>query len=376
MKRKLVALMMAVLATSMVITPDIAYADVISDATATKKEAEDNLSELDTKVNELKKKQEKLQQEIDEMDAELVQLLYDIDILEEEVDEKRTEIKATQKDLDAAKKVEQEQLDAMKLRIKYMYENNGNSVSTSIIEGKSTASELNKSTLFNEMYNYDRDQLDEYEKAKQKVEDIMNKLTEEKDELEEKENSLLEEKKSLEDKMKEKKITSDNYSKELEDAKKLAQQYRETINEQNKILSKQISMLYPTGNTGAYDKSYVAPGNGIGTDVANYALQFLGNPYVYGGTSLTNGIDCSAFTQAVYAHFGYSLPRTSASQRNVGRAVSANELQPGDLVCYSGHVAIYIGNGKIVHASNKKSGIKISNNMGYRNIITFRRIVG
>ena len=105
----------------------------------------------------------------------------------------------------------------------------------------------------------------------------------------------------------------------------------------------------------------------------NPALQFVGNPYVYGGTSLTNGADCSGFTQSVYAQFGYSLPRTSYEQQNWGTEVSYADAQPGDLICYGGHVAIYMGNGQIVHASNSRDGIKISNDATYRTILSVRR---
>lgn len=115
-----------------------------------------------------------------------------------------------------------------------------------------------------------------------------------------------------------------------------------------------------------------------GEEIANFALQFVGNPYVWGGTSLTNGTDCSGFTQSVYAHFGYSLTRTTTTQINQGRAVSYEDAQPGDLIFYSGHVAIYIGNGQIVHASNSapypQGGIKVSP-ATYTTIIGIRRIV-
>lgn len=115
-------------------------------------------------------------------------------------------------------------------------------------------------------------------------------------------------------------------------------------------------------------------GSGMGADVANYALQFVGNPYVYGGTSLTNGADCSGFVMSVYANFGVSLPHSSSADRNVGYDVGGLEnAQPGDLVCYSGHVAIYIGNGQIVHASTSKTGI-IVGNATYRTPLCVRRI--
>ena len=110
-----------------------------------------------------------------------------------------------------------------------------------------------------------------------------------------------------------------------------------------------------------------------GVDIVDYAKQFIGNPYVYGGTSLTRGTDCSGFVMGVYRHFGVELPRTSYSMRKVGRAVSYSEIQPGDIVCYSGHVGIYAGNGKIVNAIDEQRGINLSN-ATYKKIITIRRI--
>ena len=115
--------------------------------------------------------------------------------------------------------------------------------------------------------------------------------------------------------------------------------------------------------------------SGSGSSIVDYATQFVGNPYVWGGTSLTGGADCSGFTQSVYAQFGYSLPRTSYEQQNWGTEVSYADAQPGDLICYGGHVAIYMGNGQIVHASNSQDGIKISNDATYRTIVSVRRLV-
>ncbi len=122
-------------------------------------------------------------------------------------------------------------------------------------------------------------------------------------------------------------------------------------------------------------KEPASPGDASkGKQIADFACRYVGNPYVSGGTSLTNGADCSGFTWAVYNNFGYSLPRSSYSQSTYGREVSYSEAQPGDIIYYGGHVGIYIGGGKIVHASTAATGIKISNAL-YRSIITVRRIV-
>ena len=121
--------------------------------------------------------------------------------------------------------------------------------------------------------------------------------------------------------------------------------------------------------------TYAPPsGSASGQAVVDFAMQFVGNPYVYGGTSLTNGADCSGFVMSVYGNFGVSLPHSSAADRNVGAAVNGIEnAQPGDIICYSGHVGIYAGNGQIVHASTSKTGIIVSN-ATYRSILSIRRI--
>ena len=122
-------------------------------------------------------------------------------------------------------------------------------------------------------------------------------------------------------------------------------------------------------------KTYANPTGSTGADVVQFAKQFVGNPYVYGGTSLTNGADCSGFVMSVYKNFGVSLPHSSAADRSVGASVNGLEnAQPGDIICYSGHVGIYAGNGQIVHASTSRTGIIVSN-ANYRSILSIRRIL-
>lgn len=130
--------------------------------------------------------------------------------------------------------------------------------------------------------------------------------------------------------------------------------------------SSEIAVLPPVNTS--------AEGLALGQQIAAYACQFVGNPYVYGGSSLTNGTDCSGFTMAVYAQFGYSLSHSSAVQMGQGSPVSLDAVQPGDIICYSGHVGLYIGGGQIVHASTESTGIIISN-MYYTSPIGARRIV-
>ena len=138
----------------------------------------------------------------------------------------------------------------------------------------------------------------------------------------------------------------------------------------------------PEPETPSYEEPEEEQGGGssaTGDAVVAYASQFIGNPYVYGGNSLTNGIDCSGFTQQVFAHFGYSISRTSDSQAGDGRGISSSQSRAGDIIVYSGHVAILTGDGGIVHASNSapypQGGIKYSSNALYRPYIAVRRIV-
>ncbi|MDE6739331.1 MAG: C40 family peptidase [Lachnospiraceae bacterium] len=138
--------------------------------------------------------------------------------------------------------------------------------------------------------------------------------------------------------------------------------------------SKKMAENSSSGSKTDSGKTYASPTGSTGADVVKFAKQFVGNPYVYGGTSLTNGADCSGFVMSVYSNFGVSLPHSSAADRNVGAAVNGIEnAQPGDIICYSGHVGIYAGDGQIVHASTSKTGIIVSS-ATYRSILSIRRI--
>lgn len=149
-----------------------------------------------------------------------------------------------------------------------------------------------------------------------------------------------------------------------------------------------VESLDTASNTGYVMSKYLTKGTKLkvekpakkkvsskGKSVVAYAKKFVGNPYRWGGESLTRGADCSGFVKAVYRHFGKKLPHSSYSLRRVGKKVSGlKNAKAGDIICYSGHVAIYMGNNKIVHASTYRTGIKISNNARYRKIVAIRRI--
>lgn len=146
------------------------------------------------------------------------------------------------------------------------------------------------------------------------------------------------------------------------------------------IYYKEHPEAYSTyGSDEEYDQRQGITGRLTGEQIARYACQFEGNPYVWGGESLTDGADCSGFIQSVYKHFGINIPRTSYEMRTAGRMVSEGWVQelasPGDIICYEGHAALYIGDGQIIHASNPKDGIKISR-ADYREILCVRRILG
>lgn len=136
------------------------------------------------------------------------------------------------------------------------------------------------------------------------------------------------------------------------------------------------SVLTDRAYNNIYESFYhVTKNHGInGQEIADYACEFIGNPYIWGGTSLTKGADCSGFVQSVYHNFGIALPRTSLSQRGVGKMVEYEDALPGDIICYEGHVGIYIGNGKIVNARNPEEGIGITS-ATYAEILAVRRVI-
>ena len=400
------------------------------DADARRQQEQQNYNNASGRVNSIQANVDEVAGEIDEIDAALVETIASVEMIEEEIADKEEQIEATAEELEEAVAVEQQQYESMKLRIKFMYEKGDSTYLEILLSGKSFADIMNKVEYVEKLYEYDRKMLEDYQAAREAVEALKQRLEEEKAELEAQQHELLEEQESLQMILEEKKALYDNYEVQLAKARQEAAVYKANIKKQNDAIRKleaeaankqseierakkaeeearraqelalqrqaqeeaanssgdssggssqgsqdSSSSGSSSGSSKGYASASSYSGSGSkGQQIANYACQFIGCPYVPGGTSLTEGADCSGFVWRVYQDFGYSLPRTSYSQRNAGTGVSYSEAQPGDIICYAGHVGIYIGNGQIVHASTQRTGIKITV-ATYKEILSVRRIV-
>lgn len=414
----------------------VAMADKKSEAEQKKKEAEQSLKSKQGEINNIQEQQEQLREEINALDAELVDVMIELSTLEEELAVKQDELEQTKADLEQAKEDEKNQYEAMKLRIRFMYEKGDTAMLTSLLESGSIADLLNRVEYVNEVYEYDRNLLTEYQNTKNQVAALEQQQEEYIQALETKQQEYQVARENYETTIAQKKNEVGNFQNKLEEARALAAKYQDTINAQNTIIAQENERIERErrereererqererqeqeraaaaaaavrasntagsgsgsssggGSSGTSAGSNSGSSSGVsssgsggdknpgystgvsGSSVVNYALNFVGNPYVWGGKDPNTGVDCSGFTSYVYAHFGISIPSYSYSQRSVGREVSYSNAQAGDLICYAGHVAIYMGNGQIVHAKGTAYGIVAYDNATYRPIITVRRVL-
>ena len=327
--------------------------------------------------------------------AKMKTLLSKQEQLKSDIKDKQNEVEQANKKLEESKEEEQNQYDAMKLRIQYLYENStDNSIWSAILESNGLSDMLNRIEYATDLYKSDRELMTSYQNAVKKVEDWTMQLADEMDSLlalQDKYQTQQGELKTLMAKLEQQK---DAYAQQLAEAQKQAQDYKKTISKQEAIIRAQEAAA-ARANANTYDGGGTGASGGIasdsylkdpdcnpsqttdvsGADIVAFAQQFVGNPYVWGGNSLTNGVDCSGFVHQVYAHFGISTPRYSQAFKSVGQPVSYQNIQAGDVVVYPGHVAIYIGNGNIVEAQSTRAGITNSRPVNCHTITAIRRLV-
>lgn len=362
-----------------------------------KSQNENELKNIQSQISSLESQKSALSSEVNSLNDELTDTLLNIEVLEGDLADKEVEIQEAQAAYEEAKATEERQYDSMKLRIQYLYEAGDASYVELLLTSESVADLVNKVDYAEELQEYDRRLLDEYKAAKQAVIDLQQQLEQEKAELLEMEEQLEEDKAYLESVIARKRSEIADFDSQLSSARAKVSEYQKKIKEQNAQIKKlqeeaakaaqasasssgSSSSSSNSGSSGGSSSqsssgsssASSSSGSSVGAAIASYGLRFVGNPYVYGGNSLTSGTDCSGFVNLVHANFGISVPRQSGSLAVGGKAVSDSDKLPGDVVCYYGHVGIYIGNNQIVHASTPSSGIKVSN-MYYRSVRCIRR---
>jgi len=375
------------------------------DAEKKKSQAEQNLKDKKNEINGLKDQQQTTADDIKNKSAKLDEILAAQKKLQTDITNKQAEIEQNQKDLAAAQEKQQEQYDAMKKRIQFMYENSAeDNIWTAIIESNGITDMLNRIEYVSDVYDSDRALMDSYQAAVEQVKEIGTKLDKDMNELTAMQDDYEKQQADVEAAIVALENQKEQYASQIAQAQQQADNYQNIITAQGKIIQEQeaaaaaaaaaaaranSSSSSPSydgggaGKGGSIASDYAAGGGknpgastGVsGSSVVSYAMQFVGNPYVWAGNSLTNGVDCSGFVHEVYAHFGISTPRYSQAFKSVGQAVSFDNIQPGDVVVYPGHVAIYAGGGVIVEAQSTKAGITANRSVQCHTILAIRRLV-
>lgn len=375
------------------------------DAEKKKSQAEQDLKDKKNEINGLKDQQQTTADDIKNKSAKLDEILAAQKKLQADITSKQAEIEQNQKDLAAAQEKQQEQYDAMKKRIQFMYENSAeDNIWTAIIESNGITDMLNRIEYVSDVYDSDRALMDSYQAAVEQVKEIGTKLDNDMNELTAMQDDYEKQQADVEAAIVALENQKEQYASQIAQAQQQADNYQNIITAQGKIIQEQeaaaaaaaaaAARANSSSSSSSYDGGGAGKGGSIASDyaagggknpsastgvsgssVVSYAMQFVGNPYVWGGNSLTNGVDCSGFVHEVYEHFGISTPRYSQAFKSVGQAVSFDNIQPGDVVVYPGHVAIYAGGGVIVEAQSTKAGITANRSVQCHTILAIRRLV-
>ena len=349
-------------------------------------------------IDDLKDNKAAAEGEVTSLQSQLTSILDKISTLESDLSKKQEEIEKANVDLEEAILQQQKQFADMKKRIQYMYEaGNGNELEI-LLSAKSFSDLINKAEYIQNVHEYDKEKQAECEATTKKVEELSAALQKEAESLEKMQVQLEEDKTSLNTMIDGKQSEIAQLDASIQEAvaaqraeeerrqQEAAQAAAAQEAEANAGQPQQGNNAAGNGNSGSTGggsgnssgggTTSIAPPQGTdGWAVVAYARQFLGNPYVLGGNSLTNGIDCSGFTQQIYAKFGVSLGRTDSSQAYAGVEVPLSQAQAGDLLVYYGHVGIYNGTGGIIHASSPEVGIVEWGDCTYRQLRSVRRVL-